>query len=156
MTAVITDFTRNDYHLLIANIETGTPVRQSFLDAGVAFAKAKKIKRPNVNAAVIMDETPEDLPAEPAITPAKKAKAAKTPKAPKDKRCTAERDGERCKKDAVAKGLCAADYAAARRQDPTEREKANAASKAYYARQREAAKAAAEKIAARRAAAEQA
>lgn len=144
MTAT-TEFTRADYNRVMAAIANGALLGEAGkqydtdaeiitvedYEAATAFAKAKKTKRPGL----IDEATPFEIKA-PKIRVRETSGDAAKAKAPKTPKTCGEAD---CAGAHYSKGLCSRHYAAARRQDPVEREKANEASKAYYARQRAAA-----------------
>lgn len=100
---------RNEYNLILAEMERGTDVADDVFEELVAFAKAKKIKRP--------------VRAEP--KPSKTVNKGRT--------CSA--DG--CDRGAVAKRMCSKHHTAWwRAQDPARKARANEASKRWRERKR--------------------
>ena len=116
---------RKTYNKLMAEIADGGKVTRKQYDELLAFAKAKKIKRP----------------AEDAV----KTKAAKAPKAPSEPKVKVKCDpstvgsDETCDKDSRSNGLCATHYSRlVYRAKPENAAKARQASNDYAARQRAA------------------
>lgn len=101
-------------------IADGEIVSQANLDTANAYAK--RAKRGQLRL-------PDTAPPKKAA-PAKKVTPARAARGEAPAVCT----DKACDKPAIAKGLCTAHYAQARRSDPAEREKANQASREYYAR----------------------
>ncbi|TYL50055.1 hypothetical protein FXB39_10340 [Nocardioides sp. BGMRC 2183] len=115
---------KKTYDLLMEQGAAGTNLAADAFDELAAFAKAKRLRRPD----------PAWRLAEPADAAEPNARRGVN----KGKTCSAEG----CGKDAYCKGRCAAHYASDRRLDPAEREKAREASRRSYAKRKSSAEAA--------------
>lgn len=109
---------KKTYDRLMEHGASGTTLAADTFDALAAFAKAKRLRRPD--AAWRLAE-----PAEAARPNARRG-------VNKGKTCSVKG----CSKDAYCKGRCAAHYASDRRLDPAEREKAREASRRSYAKRK--------------------
>lgn len=104
---------KKTYTLLTAEGVGGAKLAADVWDELAAFAKAKRLRKPDLTWR--LDAKPRRS-------------------ANKGKPCLAEG----CGRDSYCKGMCAAHYAKARRQDPAEREKAREASRRSHAKRKAA------------------
>ena len=119
---------KKTYTLLMEQAATGGGLAPEEFDELAAFAKAKRLRRPD--AAWRLED-----PTKPKRRKAAESKANARRGVNKGKTCSAKG----CGKDAYCKGRCAAHYARDRRLDPAEREKAREASRRSYAKRKAAA-----------------
>ena len=137
---------RSEYNELMAKIADGGKVSQKTFDTLVAFAKAKKTKRPD--KAAIIDEAAIKEAATTVGTKAAKAKGPK-PKCSVTKEQDDKLTTKQCQNDSRSNGMCSKHYSRlVYRANPENAQKARDASNAYAARQRDAKKAAEAKAAA--------
>jgi hypothetical protein len=138
------------YKHVMMMLAAGEPVDDGLFQAATVYAKTSKRRAPKRIVVAKAIEAPKK--------PAKKAAKKSEPKAPKAPKVIKKCSATDCQTDAYSKGLCTKHYTAKRREDPIEKAKANAASKAYRTRLAvelaKAKEAAAEKAAAKEAAKE--
>lgn len=124
---------RKQYNELLAKLNDGGKVNKKTYEEMVAFAKAKKIKRPPANGVVDAAAVKE------AATSVKnkggKAKAKREPKAKVACDPSLHGSDEKCERDARSNGVCATHYSRlVYRAKAENAEKAREASRNYAAR----------------------
>lgn len=112
---------KKTYTLLMEQGAAGTKLAADAFDELAAFAKAKRLRRPDASWRL--------------AAPANAAKPNARRGVNKGKTCSAKG----CDRPAYCKGRCSAHYASDRRLDPAEREKAREASRRSYAKRKGAA-----------------